>query len=176
MPRTTARRRGRERGQIEGLPSGSLRVTVYAGTDPLTKRRHYLREVIPAGPSAAADAQKALRRLAVQVDEKRNPQTSATVEQLLDRHFELLEVEPTTLATYRNLTARHILPLIGKQRSALCGRPSSTRSTPSCVGAGRTATAGRTSSTGRGRRTNATAGAAPTSAARSPARPSGRST
>ncbi len=116
MPRTTARRRGRERGQIEGLPSGSLRVTVYAGTDPLTKRRHYLREVIPAGPSAAADAQKALRRLAVQVDEKRNPQTSATVEQLLDRHFELLEVEPTTLATYRNLTDRHILPLIGKQK------------------------------------------------------------
>lgn len=116
MARTTAQRRGRERGQIEELPSGSLRVTVYAGIDPLTKRRHYLREVIPAGPTAATEAKKALRRLVVQVDEKRNPQTSATVEQLLERHFDLLEVEPTTLATYRNLTARHILPLIGKQK------------------------------------------------------------
>jgi hypothetical protein len=36
MARTTARRRGRQRGQIEQLPSGSLRVTVYAGTDPLS--------------------------------------------------------------------------------------------------------------------------------------------
>ncbi len=81
MARTTARRRGRQRGQIEQLPSGSLRVTVYAGTDPLTKRRHYLREVIPAGPTAAAEAEKAPRRLGVQVDEKRSPQTSATVEQ-----------------------------------------------------------------------------------------------
>jgi integrase len=65
MARTTARRRGRERGQIEELPSGSLRVTVYAGVDPLTKRRHYLREVIAAGPTAHADAKKALRRLVV---------------------------------------------------------------------------------------------------------------
>jgi hypothetical protein len=40
---------GRQRGQIEQLPSGSLRVTVYAGVDPLTKRRHYLHEVIPPG-------------------------------------------------------------------------------------------------------------------------------
>ena len=116
MSRTTARRRARQRGQIEQLPSGSLRVTVYAGTDPLTKRRHYLREVVPAGPTAPADAEKALRRLVVQVDEQRSPRTAATVEQLLDRHVELLEVEPSTLATYRSLTASHIVPLIGRQK------------------------------------------------------------
>jgi hypothetical protein len=105
MAGTTARRRGRQRGQVEQLPNGSLRVTVYAGVDPLTKRRYYLREVIPAGPNASAEAEKVLRRLAVQVDEKWNPRTTATVDQLLEQHFELLEVEPTTLATYRNLTA-----------------------------------------------------------------------
>ena len=116
MARTTARRRARERGQVEELPSGSLRVTVYAGVDPLTKRRHFLREVIPAGPTAAADAEKALRRLVVQVDEQRSPRTAATVEQLLERHFELLEVEPGTLSTYRSLTGTHILPLIGKRK------------------------------------------------------------
>ncbi|MFD1533583.1 hypothetical protein [Pseudonocardia aurantiaca] len=91
-------------------------MTVYAGVDPLTKRRHYLREVIAAGPTAHADAEKALRRLVVQVDEQRSPRTAATVEQLLDRHFELLEVEPSTLATYRSLTTSRILPLIGKQK------------------------------------------------------------
>jgi len=31
-----ARRTGRQRGSIEELPSGALRVSVYAGTDPLT--------------------------------------------------------------------------------------------------------------------------------------------
>jgi integrase len=41
-------RRKRERGSIEQLRSGSLRATVYAGIDPLTGRRHYLKEVIPA--------------------------------------------------------------------------------------------------------------------------------
>jgi hypothetical protein len=50
---------------------------VYGGTDPLTVRRHYLRESIPAGPNA--EAQNALRRLGTQVDERRNLRTNATV-------------------------------------------------------------------------------------------------
>jgi hypothetical protein len=45
-----------------------------------------------------------------------NPRTGATVEQLLDRHFVLLEVEPSTLTTYRSLPASHVVPLIGKQK------------------------------------------------------------
>ncbi|QJY44814.1 tyrosine-type recombinase/integrase [Pseudonocardia broussonetiae] len=116
MTSTAPRRRARSKGRIEQLPSGSLRVVVYAGQDPLTKRRHYLREIIPAGPRAAIEADKALRRLAVQVDEQRNPRTTATVEQLLTEHFELLEVEPSTLSTYRTLSRTHIVPLIGKQK------------------------------------------------------------
>jgi hypothetical protein len=42
------KRRQRARGYVEELPSGALRVVVYAGIDPVTKRRHYLRETIPA--------------------------------------------------------------------------------------------------------------------------------
>jgi integrase len=86
---------------------------VYAGTDPLTGRRHYLRESIPASPSAHAEAQKALHRLANQGDERRNPRTNATVDQLLDRHFELAELEVNTVANYRSLAEKHIRPLIG---------------------------------------------------------------
>ncbi|MFC0533169.1 hypothetical protein [Phytohabitans kaempferiae] len=60
---------GRSRGMIEELPSGSLRVKVYAGTDPVTKRRHYLTETVPAGPQAQKLAEKARTRLVSQVDE-----------------------------------------------------------------------------------------------------------
>jgi integrase len=49
-----------------------------------------------AGPSAHTEAQKAMRRLATAVDERRNPRTNATVGQLLDRHFELAELEVNT--------------------------------------------------------------------------------
>src|SRR4051812_12646745 len=114
MARSTARRTTRSRGRIEVLPSGSLRVIVFCGRDPLTKRRLYQRELIPAGPTAQAEAEKALRRMVVEIDEERNPRTAATVAQLLDRHFELLEIEPKTLITYRSLAERHIVPLLGK--------------------------------------------------------------
>jgi hypothetical protein len=45
------------------------------------------------------------KALTVQIDEQRNPRTTATVEQLLTEHFDILEVEPSTLATYRTLAA-----------------------------------------------------------------------
>ena len=49
------RRRKRSRGSVQELPSGSLRVSVYAGIDPVSHRRHYLREVVPPGPGSAAN-------------------------------------------------------------------------------------------------------------------------
>jgi integrase len=113
MAGSLPRRRARARGRIEELPSGSLRVSVYAGIDPVSKRRHYLREVVPAGPKAMAEAEKVARRLAGQVDERRHPRTTATVDQLLDRHFELVTLERSTRATYLGYADKHIRPLIG---------------------------------------------------------------
>lgn len=112
----TSRRLRRPRGNIEELPSGALRVSVYAGIDPLSGRRHYLRETVPAGPAASATAEKVRRRLANQVDERRNPRTSATVDQLLDRHFEMLDIERDTVENYRRLARLHIRPPIGGQK------------------------------------------------------------
>ena len=74
MAGTTQRRR-RPRGFIEKLPSGSLRVKVYAGRDPLTGKDHYLREIVPAGPDAAKRAEKVRTRLQADVDARRNPRT-----------------------------------------------------------------------------------------------------
>lgn len=103
----------RPRGMIDTLPSGSQRVRVYAGIDPVSGERHYLTEVIPPGPQAAKLAEKARTRMLAEVDERRNARTKATVNQLLDRYFELLDAEPNTQENYESLARNHIRPLIG---------------------------------------------------------------
>jgi integrase len=112
---TTARRAssGRERGEIETLASGSLRVKVYAGIDPLSGKRHYLTETVPAGPRALAEAKKVRTRLIGQVDEQRSPRTRATVDQLMDRYLDVLDVEVTTRARYDAAIRLHVRPLLG---------------------------------------------------------------
>jgi integrase len=106
-------KRKRQRGVVETLPSGSLRVKVYAGYDPLTGRRHYLSEVVPAGPKAAAEAERVRTRLQNEVDERRNPTTRATLNQLLDRYLDVLDVEPNTRVRYEGIVTNYIRPALG---------------------------------------------------------------
>lgn len=106
--------RPRRRGRIETLPSGSLRVKVYGGTDPVSGRRHDLTETIPAGPHAAREAKKTLTRLLAEVDQRRAARTKATVNQLLDRYLEVLDVADTTRPLYERYITNHIRPLLGK--------------------------------------------------------------
>ncbi|TDC88148.1 GntR family transcriptional regulator [Saccharopolyspora aridisoli] len=109
-------KRGRRRGNVEELPNGNLRVRVYAGTDPVTKRAHYLREIVPAGPKADREAEKVLTRLLNEVDEQRNPRTSAPVKQLLKRYLDhYFEGEPSTRDQYRSYVRNHIAPFIGDE-------------------------------------------------------------
>ena len=103
----------RSRGRIETPPSGSLRVQVYAGTDPISKKRHYLTETVPAGPRAASTAEKVRTRLLKQVDDRRAPRTNATVGQLMDRYLEMVDVESTTRERYESCIRTHIRPLLG---------------------------------------------------------------
>lgn len=103
----------RERGSIDELPSGALRVRVYAGIDPVSKRRHYLTEVIPAGPKAQREARAARDRLVREVEERRNPRTAATVGQLLERYLDQFDGAPRTLELYRGYVRKHIGPLLG---------------------------------------------------------------
>ena len=106
----------RARGSVEELPSGGYRVRVYAGVDPVTGRDRYLRETVPAGPRADREAEKVRARLLVEVDERRNPRTNATVGQLLDRHLEMAELDHSTLETYRGYVKKHIRPLLGSKK------------------------------------------------------------
>ena len=87
---------------------------VYAGIDPLTKKRNYLTEVVPAGPKAEAEAERVRTRLLNQVDERRNPRTRATVDQLMDRYLKVLDVEPSTRRAYVGYIDKHIRPLLGR--------------------------------------------------------------
>ena len=108
--------RQRRRGSVRELPSGALQVRVYGGKDAMTGKRNELVVVIPPGPRAAVEAEAARTRLLNQVDERRHPRTSATVNQMLDRHFGLAKLEPATLSTYVGYAAKHIRPLIGAQQ------------------------------------------------------------
>lgn len=104
----------RTRGRVETLPSGALRVTVYAGIDAMTGRRHYLRETVPAGPNAAKQAESVRIKLVNEVNQQRSPRTNATVNQLMDRYLELLDVDTTTRRRYETVIRSHVRPLIGK--------------------------------------------------------------
>ena len=70
-----AGRRSRPRGHIETLSSGNFRAKVYAGIDPLTRKRRYLVEAAASEGAATI----ALTKLQCQVDEDRRPKTAITV-------------------------------------------------------------------------------------------------
>jgi hypothetical protein len=95
---------------------------VYAGSDPVTGKRHDLTELVPPGPKAAAEAERVRTRLLSQVDERRNPRTKATVNQLLDRYVEVLDVEQATRTTYLGSPA-HRLRRCGADDRGERGRP-----------------------------------------------------
>lgn len=50
---------------------------MYAGTDPLSGKRHYLSEVVLAGPKAVREAEKVRTQLLAEVDDRRDPRTNA---------------------------------------------------------------------------------------------------
>ena len=110
---TAARRApsGRERGLIETLGSGTLRVKVYAGLEPLSGGRITSSRQFP--PVLGHWPRKVRTRLIGQVDEQRNPRTRATVDQLTDRYLDVLDVEVTTRARYETAIRLHVRPLLG---------------------------------------------------------------
>ncbi|MGE3796056.1 MAG: tyrosine recombinase XerC [Dehalococcoidia bacterium] len=114
---SSKQRARRARGNVSWLPSGSARVTVYGGIDQLTGKQILLRETVSARPTRRAteqEAEKALTRLLNQVDERRSPRTEATVNQLLDRWLEVIDIEKKTRAGYVGKIEKHVRPTIGR--------------------------------------------------------------
>ncbi len=79
-------------GHIEQLPSGSWRVKVYGGTDPLTGREIRLRKTCKTERAAQIELGKLLEQAAA----GRQPETDATVAQLMDRYAEVADWDLST--------------------------------------------------------------------------------
>ncbi|SFM77562.1 Site-specific recombinase XerD [Pseudonocardia ammonioxydans] len=94
---------------------------VYAGFDAVTRRRHYLTEIIPAGPRAEILAEAARTRMLNEVDERRSPRTSATVNQLLDRYLEMIDVSASTHLMYARYLDKHVRPFVGSKKAGALG-------------------------------------------------------
>lgn len=106
-----ARQPRRTEGSIEELPSGRLRVRVYAGRDPLTGKARYLREVV----DTERQARIARARMLTQVHERRQPRSDITVAQAIEQWLEVAEHEESTRERNEQLIRLYILPALGRQ-------------------------------------------------------------
>ena len=123
--RAGPRRRARARGRIEELPSGALRVRVYAGIDPVTASGALPARGVPAGPKATAEAEKVARRAAqsgrraAPPADERDGGPAARPALRAGRRW-----SAARSATYQGYVDKHIRPLIGARagRRARRGR------------------------------------------------------
>ncbi|GAA3436992.1 tyrosine-type recombinase/integrase [Kutzneria kofuensis] len=109
-----ARSEGRQRGGIE-VRGDSLRVKVYAGLDPVTGKRVYLRETIKGTDDVAMKrAEKKLNELLVQVDKQRNAPSAVKLGYAIDQWLRTAELDDGTRDMYRGYVERNIRPVLGE--------------------------------------------------------------
>ncbi len=97
------------KGYIQQLPSGSFRVSVYGGVDPLTRQQIRLRSTV----KDELQAQIELGRLLKEASEGRTPETGATVARLMDEYAPIAEWDVSTRQTNEGFIRRTIMPALG---------------------------------------------------------------
>ena len=108
------------RGHSEQLPSGSSRVHVYAGTDPVTGKPRRIRETCPDDAAAATT----LGRLLAEVDQERFPDRGATLGHALDKYIEVADLEVSTREAHEGYIRRTIKPVLGQVKIRKLGADS----------------------------------------------------
>jgi integrase len=100
------------KGHIERLPSGSYRVHVYAGTDPVTSKPRRLKRTVKTEARAAEELAQLLRA----AEAGRAPDDSATLGLVLDRYMEVADLGVSTRLTHESYIKRIIRPVLGDVR------------------------------------------------------------
>ena len=100
------------KGHIEQLPSGSFRVSVYAGTDPLTRRAIRLKSTVKTEQQAHIE----LARLLKEASEGGTPEASVTVAKLMDEYAAVAEWDVSTRQTNEGFIRRTIKPALGPMK------------------------------------------------------------
>lgn len=108
MARSSSTARGR--GSIERR-GNSLRVKVFAGWDPVTKKRLYLTE----STTDEKEAERILTRLLADADKRRNARTRATFGYAIDKWFELHDVEASSREANEIYVRRYVRPALGDE-------------------------------------------------------------
>jgi len=108
-------------GHIELLPSGSYRVHVYVGRDPVTGRQRRMRRTV----KTQARAVRELATLLHAAEAGRAPDDTATLGLALDRYLEVTDLAVSTRMTHESYIRRIIRPVLGdvKLRKIRPGQP-----------------------------------------------------
>jgi integrase/DNA-binding transcriptional regulator YhcF (GntR family) len=96
-------------GHIEQLPSGSYRVSVYAGTDPITRKEIRFRSTVKGETQAKIELGKLLQKAL----DGRNPEAGVTVAKLLDEYEAIAPWDISTRQINGSFIRRIIKPAIG---------------------------------------------------------------
>jgi integrase len=106
---------GRQRGRIEQR-GDSLRVVYYAGQDPVTGKRSYLRGTINGTDKAAQKkAKDKLAEFRSKVAKQRSATTSVPFAEAVNQWLSKSEIVDSTRAGYVNYINRYIIPVLGKE-------------------------------------------------------------
>jgi len=96
-------------GHLERLPSGSYRISVYSGIDPLTGRQLRHRRTA----KTEEQARIVLGRLLEQNATGQRPGSDVKVAEVLTEYLAIAELEPSTRETYEGYIRRTIMPALG---------------------------------------------------------------
>jgi integrase len=102
-----------QRGRIR--PNGfGYQASVYAGLDPLTKKKIYVYEQASTLP----EAEKARTKLLHQVDEQRHPKREVTLGFLLDRWLGVAELDETSYERAEGIIRNYLKPTFGTLKAS----------------------------------------------------------
>jgi hypothetical protein len=129
---------GKRRGHIEEV-GGKYRGVASAGRDPVTGRRRQPKTELFA---TAAEAEAELLELHRQIDEDRQPKSKITVNALIEKWFDVAQLEDSTRERYEGLNRKYIEPAFGSIQFAKLDPEHLESSTRGCASAGISATSG----------------------------------